>query len=649
MDKKRQTAILLALLCSGLSPVANAACTVPGNAATSLKAGPVNPNNGFAEYLTDASGLSLELCLSPSQPTIDPATGKQISPVGTGPFCFFDPPDPTNPLSVQTGFNTEAFWWLAAPDTKNFPANVKAVMVLGAEAAFLSGVVEGGQFPFTRLRIRVDVPQVGFYRITEPYGQHIYPVNALGPGNEINDSFDVEFSPGSIDASGTITEAVDTSNCVGPWLTWYTFPNDPLLDNTGDGVADFIGDGATFHTVTGSPAGANYLRIEAFSDAALTVPIDLNGVNNHCSGDGTTSLGPDTACSLDAQCDLPAGSGIGVCDLNGLQTNRFQVVGKIYDGRLATPMAVDRVTYARNLAGGTAQVDVFGHGADTANATFVSGPNVNGPYALQSDNAGTFSGSQLLLPDADTLPTNVNIDATDGGAATPTDATHLVTTLTDQITITRAEYDLKTPPTLTVEAVSSDTRVPPTLQLVELDLPLAAGSVSVTEASPGVAIQPPGTVTVTSSAGGSDTRLVRVIDSSDGDNDGIADISDNCPLLANADQADTDSDGIGDVCDNCTLVANGTLLPAGKSALSQRDTNGNGYGNLCDGDIDTSGGPVGLSDYLAFRSVYRTPANSNPPLSENADFDGDGTVGLSDYLKFRSMYRKMPGPSCCAP
>jgi hypothetical protein len=35
----------------------------------------------------------------------------------------------------------------------------------------------------------------------------------------------------------------------------------------------------------------------------------------------------------------------------------------------------------------------------------------------------------------------------------------------------------------------------------------------------------------------------------DSDNDGIPDISDNCPLNANADQADFDLDGIGDTCD----------------------------------------------------------------------------------------------------
>jgi Ca2+-binding RTX toxin-like protein len=35
----------------------------------------------------------------------------------------------------------------------------------------------------------------------------------------------------------------------------------------------------------------------------------------------------------------------------------------------------------------------------------------------------------------------------------------------------------------------------------------------------------------------------------DSDGDGVADVVDNCPLVANADQADLDADGVGDVCD----------------------------------------------------------------------------------------------------
>jgi choice-of-anchor B domain-containing protein len=42
----------------------------------------------------------------------------------------------------------------------------------------------------------------------------------------------------------------------------------------------------------------------------------------------------------------------------------------------------------------------------------------------------------------------------------------------------------------------------------------------------------------------------------DGDDDGIPDAVDNCPLMSNPDQADGDGDDIGDVCDNCPTFPN---------------------------------------------------------------------------------------------
>jgi len=73
---------------------------VPNNHAQPFLAGPVSPQNGFPECITDSNGLSLEICLD------------SLSGDGNPPFCFFDPPDLTSPFSVQVGFGPEAFWWL---------------------------------------------------------------------------------------------------------------------------------------------------------------------------------------------------------------------------------------------------------------------------------------------------------------------------------------------------------------------------------------------------------------------------------------------------------------------------------------------------------------------------------------------------------
>jgi hypothetical protein len=58
----------------------------------------------------------------------------------------------------------------------------------------------------------------------------------------------------------------------------------------------------------------------------------------------------------------------------------------------------------------------------------------------------------------------------------------------------------------------------------------------------------------------------------DDDDDGINDISDNCPFIPNTDQIDSDGDKFGDACDNCTAIPN----------TEQTDTDGDGFGDICD-------------------------------------------------------------------
>jgi len=59
---------------------------------------------------------------------------------------------------------------------------------------------------------------------------------------------------------------------------------------------------------------------------------------------------------------------------------------------------------------------------------------------------------------------------------------------------------------------------------------------------------------------------------SDADSDGVIDVSDDCPLLANPLQEDSDGDSRGDACDNCPAVSN----------PDQKDGDGDGIGDACD-------------------------------------------------------------------
>lgn len=107
----------------------------------------------------------------------------------------------------------------------------------------------------------------------------------------------------------------------------------------------------------------------------------------------------------------------------------------------------------------------------------------------------------------------------------------------------------------------------------------------------------------------------------DQDSDGVNDSSDNCPHVANSDQADVDHDGKGDTCDddsdndtigdamdNCPLTAN----------TDQTDGDGDGMGNVCDDDDD--------GDTIA-------DAADNCPFIANQDqanLDGDGMGNVCD-------------------
>lgn len=107
----------------------------------------------------------------------------------------------------------------------------------------------------------------------------------------------------------------------------------------------------------------------------------------------------------------------------------------------------------------------------------------------------------------------------------------------------------------------------------------------------------------------------------DNDNDGINDGLDNCPLISNFDQQNNDADALGDACDNdddndtvvddidnCPLIAN----------TDQHDNDGDAQGDACDDDDDNDG----IAD-----AADNCPLIANP---DQADADTDGIGDLCD-------------------
>lgn len=436
MKSKMKAAALAVALALGPTPAALAACPTEG--ATPFQAGPVHPVNGFATYLQDSEGLALELCLAGD---------------GAG-ICFFDPANPANPFSVAVGFGPEAFWWLAE---SAFATNqVDVTLVMAAEAAWVAEEpISGDQFPFTRLRVRLDLPSAGIYSMVHPYGTSTWQVNAGGNG-AVNETIDIPFAP---NAQG--------QGRVGPWLKSVGAPfsfTDPVTSVT----TTHIGDG-TPRQATGSPCGNNFVQLTATALDGVT-PLVLDSGN--ADGDGNP---------LTARSDL------------------FVIHGQVYGGAVNTPLGASGANYSQ-AADGQPRVNVFAQAPTDAIVTSSLGGNV------ASDGKGRYFTSQL----AAARPASVDITA--NAAADPLRTNNGPSTVsvpvTDLVTVTRAEAACSGAPrvcTLTIEAASSDAANPPLLTATGFGN-LTGGALSV----PGLSVVP-AQVTVTSTAGGSDSEPVKVI------------------------------------------------------------------------------------------------------------------------------------------
>jgi len=94
---------------------------------------------------------------------------------------------------------------------------------------------------------------------------------------------------------------------------------------------------------------------------------------------------------------------------------------------------------------------------------------------------------------------------------------------------------------------------------------------------------------------------------------------------------DGEGDGVVDLSDNCTLVVNPT----------QTDTDRDGYGNACDADFNNDG-IVTAADYVLLRAKLNT-------ATALFDLNGDGFVTAADYLLLRARLNQPPGPRGVGP
>lgn len=124
-----------------------------------------------------------------------------------------------------------------------------------------------------------------------------------------------------------------------------------------------------------------------------------------------------------------------------------------------------------------------------------------------------------------------------------------------------------------------------------------------------------------------------ILSSADIDGDGLNNLLDNCPCVANDDQNDSDDDGVGDACDNCPDTPN----------PDQNDSDDDGVGDACDNcnghnpdqedrDHDGVGDfcDVCPDDYDPYQDVTIDSLGIVRGVACNPDIDGDGILNEED-------------------
>jgi hypothetical protein len=368
---------------------------------------------------------------------------------GLDPLCGFVAGEfAEGPLSVETGnFHEEAFYQLAGAEI-TLPSGGDAVATFALEAAWANELVQDGdQIVFGRVRFRVDDLLTGSkYVITHPYG-----VDEFVATPEDKDATQIG-GPGEIrfvediGVNGGFEGA--TKSRIGTFLEW---------DTTADRPIGYVGNPNVDHKIkNGYHNGTeeqNYFRIQG------------PGINSTC----VTTSGTIRNC---------------------IQTDLFSLMGKE-----ATTAGVDvmRATYSQDTAG-SGTIDVFASTeVDKQYTIDVTGDGMSA--TTMRGIGGQYFGR---VPFTGDLPSQVIVtNKTD----TPNSTKKLKPV--DHVTGT-AKYDTNSD-SLIITAVSSDKLNPPTLTAQGFkDIP-ASGTLVINKPE-----KIPPTITVTSSAGGSESLPVDV-------------------------------------------------------------------------------------------------------------------------------------------
>jgi len=297
--KANKIALLAVLLVLVLAPPAFAALA---------KHGPIVPynatahtGNGYPRWYMDNNGVAVDIQVPPFANIVPNPKPPPPATILGAPMMIFGPipPGTTDQFTLDIGFDAEVFYFLAQPDRATFddlfPGGATKVLnvLVALEAGFSTLVtINGNQAVWQRIRFnwRKSAPE-GFYKFIHPYGVEegplmvttgVDPTTKLGDLLYTIDTPIINIPPFNFDLA--LGNTALNPGKIGPFLFQLNPP--PVITPPAPGFpippgfnkpTDWLGDGATAATFTGSPLGPtrNMWRIEAYTDAARTIPLNI--------------------------------------------------------------------------------------------------------------------------------------------------------------------------------------------------------------------------------------------------------------------------------------------------------------------------------------------------------------------------------------
>jgi hypothetical protein len=412
-----------------------------------LDHGPGDPTLIWPTWYRDMNLLALQLCKSQTN-----------SPNGiVAPMCF---PLAADPGGFPGNLGMEIFYNNFTVRVQKGNPNFAMKYVAALEASYAtSGVpTHGDEAVFARIRVVIHTQMPGVYTVTHPFGVEVFNVTPadLGP-RAVFFTADVPLGvPLDFDTSLT--------GRVGPFLQWDFVDPGFTLDvvNSAGVTESFVGDPSFDHTITGSPFGTNYVRV-----------------------------------------DGPPGSNLDGAGSDFIQTPLGTVLGQKWTAPIPTPLTIKRATYSRDPATNVTGIDVYARSVPGSQMILTGAgmPSVQ----MTGDAAGNYF-SHVEIPATAIPPASVSVtNATSNPQSTRSEG------LVDLVNITGATFDTLTR-NLSVTATSSDKSSPPPALAVDV---AGIGASLMTAGSFTLALPagvlPPLKVSVASSAGGTDSDDVVIL------------------------------------------------------------------------------------------------------------------------------------------